>query len=104
MRCPRERSCQSRADIARARVARGFENLSQRAPAAAALRTGLTSPKRAYRRRGVAFGLKIRTLSYAKQAGFRRVLTDNESNHRGMLAINEQLGFVKDPAWVHFAR
>jgi hypothetical protein len=31
-------------------------------------------------------------------------VTDNESNNRGMLAINEELGFVKYPAWIHFVR
>ena len=68
------------------------------------LRTGLTGVRRAYRRRGLALALKVRSLAFAKQQGYRRVITDNESNNRGMLHINEQLGFVKNPAWLHYVK
>jgi GNAT superfamily N-acetyltransferase len=68
------------------------------------LRTGLTGVRRAYRRRGIAFALKLRALEYARQrAGVKRVITDNASLNRPMLAINEALGFAKQPAWVHYA-
>ena len=68
------------------------------------LRTGLTGVRRAYRRRGLALALKVRSLAFAKQQGYRRVITDNESNNRGMLHINEELGFVKNPAWLHYVK
>jgi GNAT superfamily N-acetyltransferase len=68
------------------------------------LRTGLTGVKRAYRRRGIAFALKIRSLEFAKAHGYKRVQTENELNNQGMLAINDELGFVKNPAWVHYLK
>jgi mycothiol synthase len=68
------------------------------------LRTGLTGVRRAYRRRGIASALKVRALEFAMAQGYREVRTENESNNRGMLGINEQLGFVKNPAYVHFLK
>jgi mycothiol synthase len=75
-----------------------------RAPQADTLRTGLTAVKRAHRRRGIAFALKIRALEFAVAQGFKRVQTDNESNNVGILAINVALGFVRYPAWVHYVK
>jgi mycothiol synthase len=71
-------------------------------PEANVLRTGLTAVRRAYRRRGIALALKVRALQFGKAAGYTSVQTENESNNRGMLAINDELGFVKNPAWVHY--
>ena len=73
-------------------------------PEPGVLRTGATGVLRAYRRRGIAFALKIRSLEFGQANGYRRVLTENESNNRGMLAINDQLGFVRNPAWVHYLK
>lgn len=65
------------------------------------LQTGLTAVKRAHRRQGVARALKVVALQQAKAAGgASRVKTSNESNNRGMLGINEWLGFVRKPGWV----
>jgi mycothiol synthase len=68
------------------------------------LRTGLTAVRRAYRRRGIALALKVHSLAFAQQQGYARVITENESNNRGMLHINDQLGFVKHPAWTHYVK
>lgn len=68
------------------------------------LRTGMTGVRRAYRRRGIALALKVHSLQFVRALGYRRVLTENESNNTGMLGINERLGFVKNPAWIHYLK
>jgi GNAT superfamily N-acetyltransferase len=68
------------------------------------LETGLTGVRRAYRRQGIALALKLRAIDYAKSVGVREVRTENASTNIGMLAINEALGFVRQPAWVFFEK
>jgi GNAT superfamily N-acetyltransferase len=68
------------------------------------LYNGLTGTRRAYRRRGIALALKLRGIAYAKAHGRPTIKTWNESNNRAMLAINEALGFVKQPAWIEFRK
>ena len=60
--------------------------------------TGLTGVKRDYRSRGIATALKVSALSYAKSVGAPRVHTDNDTNNIEMIAVNDKLGFVKQPA------
>jgi GNAT superfamily N-acetyltransferase len=73
------------------------------APEKDRLRTGLTGVRRAYRGRGIAFGLKVRALEMVKQRGYRFVDTENASSNAGMLSINDRLGFLRRPAWIHYA-
>ncbi|MFV9506751.1 MAG: GNAT family N-acetyltransferase [Oscillochloridaceae bacterium umkhey_bin13] len=68
------------------------------------LHTGLTATMRDFRRMGVATALKLRAVAYAKAQGIREIRTYNESNNRAMLNINEAFGFVKQPAWIAFAK
>ncbi|MDQ3396586.1 MAG: GNAT family N-acetyltransferase [Deinococcota bacterium] len=68
------------------------------------LMTGLTAVTRAYRGRNIALALKLRGILYAKATGAPVIRTDNDSMNRPMLAINEKLGFVKQPAWINFVK
>jgi RimJ/RimL family protein N-acetyltransferase len=71
---------------------------------AARLDTGLTGVKRSFRSRGLALALKLRGVAYAKAHSFPTIMTSNDSLNLSILAINEKLGFVKDPAMILFAR
>lgn len=68
------------------------------------LDTGLTGVSRDWRRQGVALALKLRAIRFAKEYGAPCIRTENEINNRGMLGINERLGFVKQPAWIVFVK
>jgi mycothiol synthase len=68
------------------------------------LNTGLTGVLRDYRGRGIASALKLRAALYAKEKGISEVRTWNAQTNEEMLAINEKMGFVKQPAWVHFKK
>jgi GNAT superfamily N-acetyltransferase len=70
--------------------------------ASADLFNGLTGVRRDHRRKGIALGLKLRNIAYAKSIGAPVIKTWNESNNRAMLGINEALGFAKQPAWVNY--
>ena len=64
------------------------------------LQTGLTGVRAQHRHQGIAFSLKLEAAQYAKAQGYERVRTNNHVNNRAMLAINEAMGFVKEPAMV----
>ncbi|ADV66393.1 GNAT family N-acetyltransferase [Deinococcus maricopensis] len=74
------------------------------ASSGAYLNTGLTGVRRAHRRRGLAFALKLASLRWARAQGAPEVRTGNESLNRPMLSINEALGYVKQPAWVQYRK
>jgi GNAT superfamily N-acetyltransferase len=68
------------------------------------LHTDDTGVHRDYRRRGIATALKVKALTWAKDAGYDTIRTANEYTNRAMLSINERLGFEKFPDWVYFTK
>lgn len=70
----------------------------------ARLRTGLTGTRRAYRRQGLALALKLAAIALARGRGAVTLWTGNASTNVPMLALNERLGFVRQPAWIEMGR
>jgi GNAT superfamily N-acetyltransferase len=46
-----------------------------------------------FRRRGLALAVKLAAARWARNGGYERILTENDAENAGMLAINEQLGY-----------
>jgi GNAT superfamily N-acetyltransferase len=55
----------------------------------------LTGVAATHRGRGIGRALKLATIAVGMRYGYRRIRTAVESNNRGMLALNEALGFVR---------
>ena len=72
------------------------------------LEVGLTAVRREYRRRGIAFAMKVKATAHgaelARTRGFRELRTWNATTNEGMLAINQRLGFKRAPAWIFYTR
>lgn len=64
----------------------------------------LTGTRREYRRQGIGLGLKLQGILYARQHGYTRIVVQNDAANQGMLALNERLGFVRQPALLQYAR
>ncbi|MBI3975568.1 MAG: hypothetical protein HY334_04170 [Armatimonadetes bacterium] len=63
---------------------------------------GITGTRRAYRNRGLALALKLRTVAFARARGVREIRTWNDTLNAPMLHINVKMGFVRQPAWISF--
>ena len=61
---------------------------------------GLTGVRRDARGRGLAMALKLLTVRHAQRMGVDHIKTWNDQRNRPMLAINEAMGFEKQPAWI----
>ena len=68
------------------------------------LYVGLTGTLREYRRQGLATALKLKAVQFAARNGVRVLKTWNATSNVGMLEINDALGFVRQPAWIDYAK
>jgi GNAT superfamily N-acetyltransferase len=80
----------------------GESAVKRSAAEAGVLHQELTAVLPEYRGRGVATALKVLTIQYAQEQGFREIRTLNSSHNAPMLAINAKLGFIRQPAWIQF--
>ncbi len=63
---------------------------------------GLAGVLRAYRGRGVARALKVKSLQLLRDAGVTLVRTGNNANNP-MFRLNQAIGFKQMPPWMHLA-
>lgn len=80
----------------------GLSNMTRSLDDPSFIWQGLTGVRREERGRGIAMALKLRTVAHARRLGVEHIKTWNAQTNRPMLAVNEALGFVKQPAWIAF--
>jgi GNAT superfamily N-acetyltransferase len=78
----------------------GMSNLERSIEDPSFVWQGLTGVRRDARGKGVAMALKLRTVRHAQQLGVDHIKTWNDQHNRPMLAINETMGFIRQPAWI----
>jgi len=82
----------------------GVSNLFRSLDDPAFLWQGITGVRREARGKGIAMALKLLTVRYAIDKGVEHIKTWNDVHNRAMLAINEAMGFVKQPAWISYEK
>ena len=82
----------------------GESSLAREGADPTTIHQNLTGVLRDERGRGIAIALKLKTIEYARSHGLKQIRTWNDSLNRPMLAINEALGFAREPAWITFGK
>jgi GNAT superfamily N-acetyltransferase len=78
----------------------GMSNLQRSIEDPSFIWQGLTGVRREARGKGLAMALKLETVRYAQRLGVDHIKTWNDQRNRPMLAINEAMGFARQPAWI----
>jgi GNAT superfamily N-acetyltransferase len=78
----------------------GVSNLQRSIEDPSFIWQGLTGVRREARGKGLAMALKLETVRHAQRLGVDHIKTWNDQRNRPMLAINEAMGFVRQPAWI----
>jgi GNAT superfamily N-acetyltransferase len=68
------------------------------------LNNSFTGVDRAYRGRGIASALKLRSIRWARDNGIAYIYTGNDEENRSMLAVNRRLGYEALPASIELAK
>ncbi|MDF2630727.1 MAG: family N-acetyltransferase [Symbiobacteriaceae bacterium] len=66
-------------------------------PVGQALENGMTGVVASHRGRQIALWLKLLAIDTARTHGFSRLVTNNDSENRPMLAVNRKLGYKPEP-------
>ena len=82
----------------------GLSNMSRNEGQPGVIFQGFTGVIREYRGKGVAMALKLQTVKYAREHGYREIRTGNNTRNRPMLRINEAMGFRKQPVWIEYEK
>ena len=82
----------------------GESSLAREGTDPTTIHQNLTGVLREERGRGIAMALKLTAVEYARSHGLKHIRTWNDSLNRPMLAINEALGFAREPAWITFGK
>ena len=82
----------------------GLSNLERNSADPTLLFVDYTGVDAAYRRRGIGLALKVEAIKVAQAHGFTTISTWNDSTNKGMLAINNMLGFIRQPAWIDIVK
>ena len=82
----------------------GESSLAREGTDPTTIHQALTGVLRNERGQGIAMALKLKTLEPARAHGLKQIRTWNDSLNEPMLAINEVLGFVRQPAWITFGK
>jgi GNAT superfamily N-acetyltransferase len=82
----------------------GLSTMNRNAAQPEVLYQGFTGVLREYRGKGVAMALKLLTVRYAREQGYREIRTGNNTRNRPMLRINEAMGFRKQPVWIEYEK
>ncbi len=64
----------------------------------------MTGVKRDYRGLGIGTALKVRGVLWAREHGYKTIVTGNDTVNRPILAINDRMGFVRQPEMIFFEK